>query len=176
MNPILRTYHWLSHYLFSNTLHGTHSPFVYSFLEKVVYQPATHPSKTLSLVLRIANFAPNNTILCINAEESSLEALSNLNKNIATSIAGQEHAALGFVYFGELMHAAELMDTYHQLKHNTNSETVFVFTDVFKDEKKRKVWKHLCKDEKNIISIDLLDTGIMFFDQKKPKEHFRIYY
>lgn len=176
MNPILRTYNRLSHYLFSNTLHGTHSPFVYSFLEKVVYQTATHSSKTVGLVLRIANFAPNNTILCINADERSLEALSSLNKNIITSYDGANNEALDMVYFGEHMHAADLMDTYHQLKNKTNTETIFVFSNLLDSLTKTKVWRHLCKDEKNIISIDLLHTGIMFFDSKKLKEHFRIYY
>ncbi len=176
MNPILRSYHWLSHYLFSNTLHGTHSPFVYSFLENVVYQKTDHLPKTAGLLYRIAKFAPNKLMLCINADESSSESLSSLNKHIVTSYEGVKNEALGLVYFGKHMHAAEMMDTYHQLIQSAQAETVFVFADISNDEKKRKVWKHLCKDEKNIISIDLLHTGIMFFDVKKPKEHFRIYY
>ena len=38
MNPLKRGCLWLKHYFFSNTLHGTHSPFVYAFLENTVYQ------------------------------------------------------------------------------------------------------------------------------------------
>jgi hypothetical protein len=176
MNPLIRTYYWLSHYLFSNTLHGTHSPFVYSFLENVVYQKSTPSQKKLGLLTRIAKFTPNNLILCINADESSLAALSTLNKNISTNYEDVKNEALGFVYFGEGMHAAEMMDLYHQLKLNTNSESVFVFSNLLESSTKTKVWRHLCKDATNIISIDFLHTGILFFDKKKPKEHFRIYY
>jgi hypothetical protein len=149
---------------------------VYSFLEKVVYQKTDQLPKTVGLLYRIAKFAPNNLMLCIKADESNSEALSNLNKHIITSYEAVKNEALGLVYFGEHMHAAEIMDTYHKLKQIVGAETIFVFADISNDEKKRKVWKHLCKDEKNIISIDLLHTGIMFFDAKKPKEHFRIYY
>lgn len=176
MNPILRTYYWLSHYLFSNTLHGTHSPFVYSFLEKVVYQKSNQKDKKLALLSRIAKFTPNNSIFCINADESALVSLSNLNKNIITMSEAIPNEPFSLVYFGEHLHAAEIMDLYHQYKHNTNSESVFVFSNLFESNTKTKVWRHLCKDEKNIISIDFLHTGIMFFDQKKPKEHFRIYF
>lgn len=34
---------YLKHLLQANTLHGTHSPFVYSFLENVVYKKIKHP-------------------------------------------------------------------------------------------------------------------------------------
>jgi hypothetical protein len=176
MNPIIRAYYWLSHYLFSNTLHGTHSPFVYSFLENVVYQKATSSHNKLGLLTRIAKFTPNNIVLCINADESSLATLSNVNKTIISNYEEIKNEALGFVYFGEHMHAAEMMDLYHQLKLNTNSESVFMFSNLLESSTKIKVWRHLCKDTTNIISIDFLHTGVLFFDQKKPKEHFRIYY
>jgi predicted O-methyltransferase YrrM len=35
---------YIKHLLQANTLHGTHSPFVYSFLENVVYKKSKHPS------------------------------------------------------------------------------------------------------------------------------------
>ncbi len=176
MNYILRTYRWLSHYMFSNTLHGTHSPFVYSFLQHVVYQTSHLQNKKLGLLYRVAKFAPNKFMFCINADENSLVTLSNLNKTIITNAKEMPNEAFGLVYFGEHLHAAEVMDLYHQYKHNTNSESIFVFSNLLESNTKNKVWQHLCKDEKNIISIDFLDTGIMFFNQKKPKEHFRIYY
>lgn len=176
MNPIIRAYYWLFHYIFSNTLHGTHSPFVYSFLENVVYQKSSSLQKNLGLLTRIAKFTPNNKVLCIKADESSLSALSNLNKTIITNYKEIKDEAFGLVYFGEHMHAAEMMDVYHQLKLNTNSESVFVFSNLLGSSTKTKVWRHLCKDRTNIISIDFLHTGVLFFDQKKPKEHFRIYY
>ena len=37
MNVFKQTYYYLKYRLRANTLHGTHSPFVYQFLEQIVY-------------------------------------------------------------------------------------------------------------------------------------------
>jgi hypothetical protein len=43
MNAIKTVFRYLSYYFRSNTLHGTHSPFVYKLLEDVVYDRALYP-------------------------------------------------------------------------------------------------------------------------------------
>ena len=37
MNIFKQTYYYLKYRLHANTLHGTHSPFVYQFLEQILY-------------------------------------------------------------------------------------------------------------------------------------------
>lgn len=176
MNSIIRAFSWLYHYLFSNTLHGTHSPFVYSFLENVVYQESAHKDKTIGLLYRIAKTRPNEEVRMIKATEPVLAALSELKNPIQTQATELGNKMLSIVYFGEGMHPADMLDTYHLLKKRTDSKSVFIFSKIRETQTRKKVWKHICKDSKNIISIDLFDTGILFFDVKKPKEHFKIFY
>jgi hypothetical protein len=67
MNPIKKVYLRVKHYLMSNTLHGTHSPFVYHFLETIVYQkPLPKQSKLEGLIgillntyMHLAQLLPN---------------------------------------------------------------------------------------------------------------------
>lgn len=176
MNSIIRAFFRLYHYLFSNTLHGTHSPFVYTFLENVVYQESAHKDKAIGLLYRIAKTRPNEELWMIKPTEPVLAALSELKNPIQKETTAFGDKMLPIVYFGEQMHPAEMLDTYHLLKNRTDSNSVFIFSKIRETQTRKKVWKHICKDSKNIISIDLFDTGILFFDVKKPKEHFKIFY
>ena len=143
MNRAKKSFLRLKHYIFSNTLHGTHSPFVYDFLENTVYQTNSKvKNKYDQLISRIiASREPSKVILF---ENSIIEE--------------------------------ELIQKYNQLKSNTDEKSIFVFTDIRKSEIRFKAWETIIADETNKISIDLFEIGILFFEQKKPKEHFTIYY
>jgi hypothetical protein len=80
------------------------------------------------------------------------------------------------VYFGSLLSAEEIKNAYNNLKNNINTQSVFVFSTTNSSNENLEVWKYICRDEKNIISIDLFSIGILFFVDSKPKEHFTILY
>lgn len=159
MKLLFKAFHWLLHYSYSNTLHGTHSPFVYSFLENVVYQKTLSHGKTAGLIHRISKFMPNNLQVFIYADESNVQELSKLG--IATYVPQS---------------AEDMLQCYHQHKEKQHEKSVMVFTNMYADKDSLAAWKSICADARNNISIDMFHTGVLFFDQKKPKEHFRIYY
>ncbi len=133
----------LNHYIFSNTLHGTHSPFVYKFLEDVVYQPNIKPkNKKEQLIQRIFNSREKGKVFL----------------------------------FDESLHSEDLITEYHLNSENADNQTIFIIENIRKNEVRFNTWKSIASDSKNNISIDLFDIGLLFFDQKKPKEHFKIYY
>lgn len=159
MKLLFRAYHWLLHYSHSNTLHGTHSPFVYSFLEKVVYQHNPSYTKKMGLILRISKFVPKGLSVFMYADESNVGTFTELGID------------------AQAVHSAEeMLALYHQHKEKQTAESALVFTNMYNDKKSLKAWKEICADAHNNVSIDLFHTGILFFDQKKPKEHFNIYY
>ncbi len=143
MNSLKRAILRLNHYIFANTLHGTHSPFVYKFLEDVVYQPnIIRKKKNDQLVVRIINSREKGKVLVID---------ESINPN-------------------------QLFDYYLMKSAITDEQSIFVFTDIRRNGERFAAWEKIISDSKNNISIDFFDIGILFFDQKKPKEHFNIYY
>lgn len=143
MNPAKKAFQWLNHYIFSNTLHGTHSPFVYEFLEDVVYQSNIKPkNKNVPLIERIINSREKGKV----------------------------------IIFDEHLSYEELLEKYNHQKLTVDQETIFVFKKIRRSSIVHHTWKEICKDTTNKISIDLFEIGLLFFEQKKPKEHFKIYY
>lgn len=143
MNLIKKAYLRLKYFIISNTLHGTHSPFVYHFLEDVVYQ------KNIK-------------------GEDKYEQL--INRIVFSRVNGK-------VEQFELSKGAEItLSKYHLLKTETDEQSIFVFSNIRKTEQSYNTWKSIIADDANNISIDMFEIGILFFAQKKPKEHFTIYY
>ncbi len=159
MKLLFKAFHWLLHYSYSNTLHGTHSPFVYSFLERVVYQESPNYPKYIGLLVRISNFMPKATSVFIYADESAVKTLTELGIEARL-----------------VQSAEELQTLYHQHKEKQHAGSTMVFTNMYDNKECLNAWKTICADAHNNVSIDLFHTGVLFFDQKKPKEHFRIYY
>ncbi len=142
MNPIKKGISWLYHYLFSNTLHGTHSPFVYAFLENTVYQPNSKKTDKFS------------------------ELIERISKS---RLAGK---VLVFDFIEHL----DVYDLYELEKRNTDQNSIFIFKNIRYSDQSLGTWRKITQDVRNNISIDFFEIGVLFFDQKKPKEHFRIYY
>lgn len=143
MNSLKRALLRLNHYIFANTLHGTHSPFVYKFLEDVVYQP---------------NIKSNNKL------EQLIERIQNSREKG------------NVIVFDGSIPAIELFNNYIIKSEDVNEQSIFVFKQIRENNERLIAWKKIVSDSKNIISVDLFDIGLLFFDQKKPKEHFKIYY
>ena len=142
MNPIKKGISWLYHYLFSNTLHGTHSQFVYAFLENTVYQPNSKKTDKFS------------------------ELIERISKS---RLAGK---VLVFDFIEHL----DVYDLYELEKRNTDQNSIFIFKNIRYSDQSLGTWRKITQDVRNNISIDFFEIGVLFFDQKKPKEHFRIYY
>lgn len=81
--------------------------------------------------------------------------------------------SLDFLYI-DGNHAYEPTINYFKLaldKKNTNS--IFVFDDIYWSEEMQKVWKEICAHKDVTLSLDLFYFGIVFFKtENKEKEHF----
>jgi len=176
MNPIKKAYLRFKHYIISNSLHGTHSPFVYHFLENIVYKKSLpQQSKLEGLIYRISHWDFVEHVYAFGATASEFDALKSSQKNIVTTYTNKNEA-VSMVYFGSLLSAEELKNAYNTLKNSINTQSIFVFSTTNSSNENLEVWKYICRDEKNIISIDLFSIGILFFVDSKPKEHFTILY
>ena len=70
------------------------------------------------------------------------------------------------------------LDSIHQMfemcLEKSNSQSVFVIQDIYSSHAIKNWWNELVSDERVGITFDLYDMGIIFFDKKKIKQHYRV--
>ncbi len=174
MNRAKKALLWLKHYILSDTLHGTHSPFVYQFLENIVYKD--HPkglNKIDALIFRMASL---DTINNIYEPNSNSEIFRSLQKPIFTDPTEFNDSKAGLVIINKTTTTSDIKHIYNALSSKFNQHSIFIMLDIRHNKERYDTWKELCLDSKNNISIDFFHLGILFFEQAKPKEHFTIYF
>jgi hypothetical protein len=175
MNSLKKAIYWINYKLFSNSLHGTHSPFVYKFLEEVVYKTMPtygdiiylHSSKSRSkkyneLILRMIQYFKINTILeSSNKSETEFKAaLDNLE-------------VIELIIFNTSKINYSLYE--HSLK-KINECSIFVIDGIRSSDDQLNYWRKIQSDNRAIVTIDLFEIGIVFFRSQQPKENFLIDY
>ena len=97
MNIFKQTYYYLKYRIRANTLHGTHSPYVYQFLEQILYQNVSSESLN-KIELRRADLLKDQRQI----EITDLGAGSHQNNNRIKSIQGIAKSALKQARFAAL--------------------------------------------------------------------------
>jgi predicted O-methyltransferase YrrM len=54
--------------------------------------------------------------------------------------------------------------------------TVLILNDVTKNKEMKNLWKKIKKDAQTRVCVDLHALGIVFFDDKLPKRHYKVYF
>ena len=67
-------------------------------------------------------------------------------------------------------------EDFQQFLWNVSDDTVLVVTDINLDAEYGKVWLRLVTDNRTILTFNLVDCGIVFFDKTKFKQNFNVNY
>lgn len=175
MNSLKKAVFWINYKLFSNSLHGTHSPFVYKFLEEVVYKTMPnnsdkiylHSLKSTSkkyndlLIRMIQYFKINSIIECGNKSESEMRGIID-DSNLIELMIYNAHEINKTIYE-------------HSLK-KINECSIFVFDGIRNSDNQLNFWRKIQSDNRVVVTIDLFEIGIVFFRTQQPKENFIINY
>lgn len=175
MNRIKKGLFWFNYKLFSNSLHGTHSPFVYKFLEEVVYKTMPinndkvyleysylNTKKYNDLFLRMIQYFNIDTILETNGK-SDFELIETINKINSIEL---------MVFDAE----KNKFDLYEHSLTKINECSIFVFDGIRSNDNQLNFWKKIQSDKRSIVTIDLFEIGLVFFRTQQPKENFLIDY
>lgn len=68
-------------------------------------------------------------------------------------------------------HTANYKDVFEKLLPLADAKTCFVIGSPYADAERKRWWKQVISDERTGVTFDLYDIGIVFFDQKRIKEH-----
>ena len=148
----------------STNQHGVHSPFVFDFVTKGLYQKlpksvATNDflatqklrKKEQKILLKIINYFQIDTIY------TTVDELENTFDN---------NYKLLFI------------NTINKFNFDTisvtSSKLIVVFQDIHSNKVNQEKWVTLCKNPKAPVTIDLFYFGMIFFRNEQAKEHFKI--
>ena len=97
----------------------------------------------------------------------------NDNFNSALPILLSKIDSLDFLYV-DGNHAYEPTMAYFKAAlHKKNTNSIFVFDDIYWSDGMQKAWKEICANKEVTLSLDLFKFGIVFFKtENKQKEHF----
>ncbi len=84
--------------------------------------------------------------------------------------------SLDFVLFDANHRKEPTMYYFNECLTKVHDKTIFVFDDINHSDEMREAWKEICGNEKVRVTIDIFHLGIVFFDKKLKKEHYKIRY
>ncbi len=161
---LFKTISYLKFLLKSSNQHGVHSPFVFNFVTKGLYNK------------RIRNN--------ISVEYTELKSLTKKEKKVISKIIHYfniENICFDPIVLNENLNNEfkvlylKLSDELNLRKlNNLTSKHLVVVHGIYKDKKSNLKWLEIIKKEDATVTMDLFYFGIIFFRKEQAKEHFNI--
>lgn len=149
----------LSHFVLAKSRHGTHSPFVYTLVDEVLYltwQADEPRDKVQRLTERLIKWFGPRQVYHMDACKLP-------------------DGPLDFVVIHESA-AARINHDLTQLWPQLHVDSVLVIEGVYRNADMKRLWQSLKAKPDVSVTIDLFRVGLVFFRLGQAKEHFRIRY
>lgn len=175
---MLALFSYLQFLLKSTNQHGVHSPFVYNFVTKCLYnkqlipkKELKHSSTTLSnlqvrLLLKIIRYFSAYHIL---TDDTSIKNLSNIDNCCCCISTSNSRDTFDLIFVNHPPANADLRD-YLPLLHN---DSILVINSIHQKEKE-PLWQQLIADERVTAYVDVYVQGYLFVRKEQGKEGFYI--
>lgn len=160
-------------YSFIRYVVNEHYPYyAYADLAKALPNISKRTRKLCELYFRISNYCQANIIVnCLPTEEAYSEYFhAGCHKSTIVD-------NLDDVDTIELLRVSvhQIDSTFvDKLLAKVNDKSLVIIEGIHHDKETRKTWRNVIKQEQVIISFDLYYTGILFFDNKRYKQHYII--
>lgn len=174
---MLALFSYLQFLLKSTNQHGIHSPFVYNFVTKCLYnkqlipkKELKHSSATLSnlqvrLLLKIIRYFSAYHIF---TDDTSIKNLSNIDTCCCISTLSSRDT-FDLIFVNHPPANTDLRD-YLTLLHN---DSILVINSIHQKEKE-PLWQQLIADERITAYVDVYVQGYVFVRKEQGKEGFYI--
>ena len=169
-------FQYIKYRLVAKTRHGVHSPFVYDFIENLLYDKVDIPTENRKLsfleeqssskiykdlIVKIISYYNCNNILCVG--QTGLQNVyippetELIWLNMRINITGEK-------IINKALDAAQ-------------SHTIIVVSNIHETKLHAEMWDRICADSKVKLSMDLYKIGLLFFKEDfKVKQHFILKY
>lgn len=173
--------------------YGVHSPFAYNLIKGVFYEKSRYyayselaslrrgykgrlavTGRSDRLMFRLANYVrPDN--VAITGTDSGVTGeyiAAGCKKARITYCANagelsDERADFCYVAPGE-----DFLEVYRRFAVAANEKSVFVAAGIHRTSRAAADWKAVCADELSIVTFDLYEVGIAFFNKKYNKQNY----
>ena len=156
----------LGFYLKARTRHGTHSPFIYDFLDQTLYakRQSKDPSEQL-LLSAIQHFSPKN----LGFKDTPREVREEVLKAGTGLTVNTQPYDLGIAAAPgpELVSWIEDRGLWH-------SNSIVFIGGIRGSSEARAIWKRACRANGVRIRLETYEAGLLFFRREQAPEHFKI--
>ena len=167
---------YLKFLLKSTNEHGVHSPFVYNFVTRCLYNkqlvnrqeikgfPPTLSKRQLVLLLKIIRYLEVKTIF---TDEDMLNSITAIKETCNISIQLQASVTYDLLFIN---YHKEDLSIYLNYMHN---DSILIINNIYQKEK-ASLWQALTANERVTVYIDVYSQGYIFIRREQGKEGFYI--
>ena len=133
------------------------------------------------LLYRLVNYAQPTNTLSVGCSTSShlylLAAKEGMNFWHASSLdelfldAGEP---VDFLYLHDVNHPELLRQAFELCAERTTPQSLFVVQGIGYSPQMRGLWRGLKDDARVVVTFDLFDFGLLFFDKSKQRQHYKV--
>lgn len=158
---------YLRFILSSTNQHGVHSPFMYAYVTKCLYQRSKFKGgKNIKSLFKSIVFFKARNIFIPSNEDALIDRIKEAFPNIETN---QQPADIIYLHTPNNVLFANILKegTYH------NDSMVWI-DKIHYNKENTCLWEALKNHAKVTVSVDLFYCGALFFRREQAKEHFKI--
>ncbi len=178
--------------------YGVHSPFAYNMIRRVffetqpfyAYAPLQHTvgsrrnrwqTRADRLMLRLANeVQPQRLMVCGELEVPARYAAAGCRRAVRTDLppAPGQWPARPMAGDGADMwlcsaHAVNL-EQFEAVAARTSEQSVWVMWHIYASPRNRRLWRAIERHERAVLTFDLYDVGIVFFNRHYSKQSYKV--
>lgn len=151
-------------FLTSRNQHGVHSPFVFDFVTKGLYQKKYDLEKVNSHV-EFQNLSKKKKIILSKIINYFKTDSIYFDENNSTNTSDEIYKTLF------INNIEKLLDFNFSI---LKSSFFIIVNDIYQNKETHLIWKTIIQKKEITVSIDLYFFGLIFFRKEQAKEHFKI--
>ncbi len=149
----------------STNHHGVHSPFIFDYLTKCLYQKRMDgTSKVLDILMKSIPYFDAKRLMVLGNEGLKDRVIQSFPQ-IVFDLSPHD-----LIY---VQHIEKDLNKAFSLK-NRHNDTMVLINSIHRNRETEEKWNQIVLDDRASVTIDFFYCGAVFFRKEQVKEHFKI--